>query len=233
MAADPPTLRERCRALRRAGFAVDGARTPRAAADALAEGVHDALVVEALGPPAGRHRPVDAGHWSDDAGLALMGAAGPEVAVVVVTGPDRAGARAGVLAVGADDVMTPPFTVAELVLRVAKALVRRTELDGAAVVEVGPVQVDRARRRVTRDGVVVALTSTETCVLDHLVAHRYRLVSEAELLDHCWDARRDPFSNPLPSQLNRLRRHLAEAVTIRFVDRGGDIVEPTTDRDLV
>ncbi len=208
--AAPAPLRSWVVALRRAGFAVDAVRTRAAALDLLSELEPDAVVVMTA--------------LADGDGLDVLAAA-PGAASVAVTPSGADEERATALAAGADDAVTPPVTTDELVLRVAKALVRRTEPTGIGLVRLGPVTVDRAVRRVNRDGAPLELTPTELCVLDHLVANRHRLVPPGELLDRCWDARRDMFSNPLSSQVWRLRGHLAGAVEIRWVNRGGYIVE--------
>lgn len=208
VAAEPGGLRAWVAALRKAGLATDGVRTRAAAVAALVDVAYDAVVIDR--------------DLSDGDGLTLLSHAPPDAALVVVTGPQD---RSAIIAGGVDDALTPPFRSDELVLRVSKALVRRTEPTGRAVVSLGAVVVDRAARTVTRDGRRLRLTPTGLCVLDHLVAHRHRLVPAGELLDHCWDARRDLFSDPLPSQLNRLRAELSGAVAIRWVDRGGYLLD--------
>lgn len=208
---DPATLRLHVKVLRAYGLAVDGLRTQRAAADALADVPYDAAVLSR--------------HLADGDGLGLLPGLGPEAAVVVVTAPDAAEQRWEALEAGADDCLTPPFAADELALRLCKAIVRRTE-PSSSPVRLGRVVFDRARRTITVDGVEVRTTKTELCVLDHLVAHRHRVVGAEELLEHCWDSRRDMFSNPLPSQINRLRVRFADHLRIRWTDKGGYLLEP-------
>lgn len=198
------------------GLAVDPARTGADATVALGKHAYDAAVVSQ--------------DLADGDGLALVPSVGAEVAVVGVTNEDSGDRRVALIADGADDCITPPFDVDELCLRVCRALVRRTEPSMGAVVGLGRVVVDRVTRRVVLDGGEVHLTPTEMCVLDHLVAHRHRLVTVEELFAHCWDARAGLFSNPVPSQVSRLRRKLAGGVRIVWSGPGGyrlEVADPT------
>lgn len=205
---DPAALREHVRALRRLGLAVDGERTVRAGGRALAEVPYDALIV--------RRR------LADGDGMALAHEVGDHVAVVVLTtGP--VAERLDLLLAGVDDCIAAPVDTRELTLRLIKAMLRRT--GAPSRVRLGRVLVDRIRREVSLDGVPVALTARQMCVLDHLVAHRHRVVPPEELLEHCWDERSDMFSNPVPSQITRLRSKLTGAVDIVWTGGAGYLLE--------
>ena len=201
-------LREHVRALRRLGLAVDGERTVRAGGRALAEVSYDALIV--------RRR------LADGDGMALAHEVGDHVAVIVLTtGP--VAERLDLLLAGVDDCILDPVDIRELALRLIKAMLRRT--GSRSRVRIGRVLVDRIRREVSIDGTPVDLTARQMCVLDHLVAHRHRVVPPEELLEHCWDERSDMFSNPVPSQITRLRSKLAGAVDIVWTGGAGYLLE--------
>jgi DNA-binding response OmpR family regulator len=208
---DPATLRLHVKVLRAYGLAVDGVRTLRAAVEVLQDVPYDGAVLSR--------------HLIDGDGVGLLPMLAADAAVVVITTPGAAEQRREALEAGADDCLTPPFAPDELALRMCKAIVRRTEPTSSPV-RLGRVVFDRARRVITIDGEAVKTTKTELCVLDHLVAHRHRVVGAEELLEHCWDSRRDMFSNPLPSQINRLRARFADHLRIRWTDKGGYLVEP-------
>lgn len=211
---DPAALREHVRVLRRHGLAVDGERTVRAGSAALGRADYDALVV--------RRR------LADGDGIALTHDLGDHVAIVVVTAGSAVAERLDLLLAGVDECIVPPVGADELALRLGKAILRRT--GAPSRVRLGRVLIDRIRREVSLDGAAVDLTARQMCVLDHLVAHRHRIVSAEELLEHCWDERSDMFSNPVPSQVTRLRRKLAGAVDIVWSGGTGYLLQVVKPR---
>jgi DNA-binding response OmpR family regulator len=206
---DPASLREHVRALRRLSLAVDGERTVRAGLRALSEVAYDALIV--------RRR------LADGDGMALAHEVGDGVAVVVLTAGPSVVERVDLLLTGVDDCIPPPVGTEELALRLSKAILRRT--GAPARVRLGRVVVDRIRRDARLDGVALDLTARQMCVLDHLVAHLHRVVTPEELLEHCWDERSDMFSNPVPSQITRLRAKLAGAVEVAWTGGAGYLLQ--------
>lgn len=216
------SLGQRCRewtkTIERNGYAVDVRRRVEGAHLLLISEPYDLIVLDQMVSDAHRLRP---------AGLP------PGTGLIVVTKPDADDDRIRAIEAGADDALTAPFPPVELLLRVGRALVRRTEPTGQAVVLLGDVAIDRVRRCIAVEGERVDLTSTELCVLDHLVAHRHRVVSRSELRDHCWSVELGFESNPLPSQMNRLRRKFEGHLTFRSVERGGYQVLAARDRGHV
>ena len=108
---------------------------------------------------------------------------------------------------GADDYVTKPFQVEEVLARV-RALIRRTLGHAAPALQCGAIVLDPRTSRVTVDGVQVRLTSHEFRVLSYLMHHRGRVVSQTELVEHIYARDDDRDSNTVEVFIARLRKKL-------------------------
>jgi two-component system, OmpR family, response regulator VanR len=124
------------------------------------------------------------------------------------------------LSLGADDYMPKPFAFAELVARV-RALARRSNAARPPTLRAGDVELDPARRTVTRAGRPVELTPKEFAVLEALLAADGAVVSNDELVEGVWDENADPFTNSVRMSVLRLRRKLGEPPLIETVKGAG------------
>ncbi|MFB8276001.1 response regulator transcription factor [Nocardia colli] len=115
--------------------------------------------------------------------LQTVRAAG-NVGVVMLTARDDITDRVHGLSAGADDYVTKPFLLAELVARIG-ALLRRMGQVGS-IMEVGDLAIDIGTRGAARDGVPLDLTRTEFEVLVYLVTHRGRVLSKTQILTGVW-----------------------------------------------
>jgi two-component system KDP operon response regulator KdpE len=122
-----------------------------------------------------------------------------------VNEPDKVAA----LDAGADDYLTKPFGVAELMAR-ARALLRRTRLTGneGPLITFGEITVDLARRQVTRDGIVVHLTPIEYRLLSLLIANAGRVITHRQLLREVWGPSHAEDTHYLRVYMTGLRRKL-------------------------
>jgi two-component system, OmpR family, response regulator VanR len=126
-----------------------------------------------------------------------------------LTAADRLDDKASGFELGADDYLTKPFELRELVLRL-RALDRRRAHNRPPVREIAGLRLDPFRREVYRDGRYVALTRKQFAVLEVLVAAEGGVVSAEELLARAWDENADPFTNAVRITVSGLRKRLGE-----------------------
>jgi two-component system response regulator VanR len=143
-------------------------------------------------------------------------ASGSGIPILMLTAADRLDDKATGFELGADDYLTKPFDLRELVLRL-RALDRRRGHLRPPALEIAGLRLDPFRREVYRDGRYVALTRKQFAVLDVLMAADGGVVSAEELLERAWDENADPFTNAVRITVSALRRRLGEPWLIATV----------------
>ena len=128
--------------------------------------------------------------------------------VVVLSARDGSRDKVEALDLGADDYVTKPFGADELLARI-RAAGRRAGSD-LPVLEAGSLTIDVPARRVTRDGAVIRLTPTEWSLLEVLVRHPGRLVSQRDLLHEVWGPSYGQETNYLRVYVAGLRKKLED-----------------------
>jgi len=131
--------------------------------------------------------------------------------VLMLTAKDELEARVRGLEGGADDYLTKPFDLSELIARV-HALIRRSELRHKdATLKVGNIVLDPLTRRVTQDGRVVDLSPREFSLLEFLMRNAGRTVSRSRIAEAVWNYKFDPETNVVDVYVNYLRKKLSFA----------------------
>jgi DNA-binding response OmpR family regulator len=132
---------------------------------------------------------------------------GSRVPVIMLTARDEVHDRVRGLDAGADDYLTKPFQVSELLARL-RALMRRGPALKSTVIEVGDLRVDTSAQTVNRAGRQLTLTAREYALIEYLSRNAGRVVSRSELTEHVWDERYDSFSNVIDVHINHLRQKI-------------------------
>jgi two-component system response regulator VanR len=167
---------------------------------------------------------------SGDEVAASIVASGSGIPILMLTAADRLDDKASGFELGADDYLTKPFDLRELVLRL-RALNRRRSHHRPPVREIAGLRVDAFRREVYRDGRYIALTRKQFAVLDVLVDAQGGVISAEELLERAWDENADPFTNAVRITVSGLRKRLGEPWLIATVPGVGYRIdaEPITE----
>jgi two-component system response regulator VanR len=154
-------------------------------------------------------------------------ASGSGMPILMLTAADRLDDKTSGFELGADDYLTKPFELQELVLRL-RALDRRRAHNRPPVREVAGLSLDPFRREVYRDGRYVALTRKQFAVLEVLGAAEGGVVSAEELLQRAWDENADPFTNAVRITVSGLRKRLGEPWIIATVPGAGYRIDTQT-----
>ncbi len=141
------------------------------------------------------------------------------IPVLILTARDGWSARVDGLDAGADDYITKPFHMAELLARV-RALLRRRMGQQSPLFEVRGLSFDIRMGRATANGMAVDLTAQEAAVLTYLVHNAGRLVSRTELSEHIYAYDGDRDSNTIAVFIARLRKKLGVEVIRTIRGRG-------------
>jgi len=134
---------------------------------------------------------------------------GDDVQILMLTAMDRVEDRVKGLELGADDYLVKPFAFEELVARI-KTLCRRRHHARNPQLSIGEVTIDTARREVSVNENVVALTPTEYSVLEYLFMRRGRVVEKSQLLEWLNDSDTQVVSNVVEVMISNLRKKLRE-----------------------
>jgi len=212
---DEPTLRAQLRdGLMQAGYAVDEADNGRDAHFLGDTEAFDAVVLD-LGLPVLDGLTV-LKRWREG---------GRTMPVLILTARDNWHDKVAGIDAGADDYLTKPFHMEELLARV-RALIRRASGLASAVLQCGALALDTRSGRVTLDGRPVSLTSHEYKLLDYLMHRPGAVVSRTELTGHIYaqDFERD--SNTIEVFVGRLRRKLPPGLIETVRGLGYRLVPP-------
>jgi len=156
--------------------------------------------------------------------LGRMRQAGNATPVLILTARDDRESIVALLNSGADDYLTKPFDLGELIAR-AKALIRRGKGHSTAILKMRDVEIDTAGRRVSRRGKPVTLSAMEYRVLEYLAHRKGAIVSKTELLEHLYDFNWERFSNVIEVYVSGLRRKLD--------DKNGELIQTSRGQGYV
>ena len=151
-------------------------------------------------------------------------AAGRVLPVLILTARDGWSEKVAGFRAGADDYLTKPFRIEELVMRL-RALVRRSAGHAAARITCGPITFDAQTGQVERDGLPLRLTALEWRVLSTLMLRKGVVVERLDLMEHIYEGDADPDSNSLEVIVGRLRKKIGADLIETVRGRGYRIVD--------
>jgi two-component system OmpR family response regulator len=148
---------------------------------------------------------------------AQMRTAGVWVPVIMLTARDAVDDRVRGLDAGADDYLTKPFSLAELLARL-RALVRRGPVERPSVLEVGALRLDPATRQAWRGDAEIELSAREFALFEAFMRRPGQVLSHGQLLDAAWDLGYEQRSNVVEVYVRYLRQKIDRPFGVRSLE---------------
>jgi DNA-binding response OmpR family regulator len=191
--------------LQEEGFVVDVASTGEGGEEQAALNEYDVVILDWLLP--GRD------------GLAVcraLRASGNSTPILMLTARDSVADRVSGLGTGADDYLTKPFALDELLARI-QALLRRSRSVQPVVLKVADLTLDPVTRRVARGSVVVTLTPKEYAILEVLMRNVGQVVSRTRLAERVWDEASEVLDNLVDAHVSHLRKKVDREASVPLI----------------
>jgi len=139
-----------------------------------------------------------------------------EVPILVLTARDATEEKVHHFEAGADDYLTKPFALAELVMRV-KALLKRGPISRATVLRIGDLEMDRLAQQVRRAGTKIDLTPKEYSLLEYLASNPGRVFSRTMIIEHVWDQSFEGLNSIVDVYVRHLRRKVDDPFPTKLI----------------
>lgn len=208
---DPSIIRSLASTLKDAGFAVDVSQDGENGCFMALTNSYDLIILDCNLPK-----------LSGQEVVARLRAEGRETPILILTVRTEINNKVDLLNLGADDYLTKPFVLSELLARV-KAILRRPKSLPNRILKMANLTLDRDKLSLTKNGEGIRLSAKEFSLLEYLLVNKGRVLPRQEIMEHVWDENADPFSNTIEVHIMKLRRKIegpGEQFIFTFSNRG-------------
>jgi DNA-binding response OmpR family regulator len=193
------------RALRAESYAVDVAADGRAGWELAAAHQYDLIILDLMLPL-----------LSGTELLIRIRRKNRQVPILVLTARDAIEQKVKQFEAGADDYLTKPFALAELIIRI-RALLRRGPVVRSRALRVADLEVDRLTQQVRRAGRRIDLRPKEYALLEYLAANPGRVISRTMIVEHVWDQSFEGLTNIVDVYVRHLRSKVDDPFPIKLI----------------
>jgi DNA-binding response OmpR family regulator len=148
--------------------------------------------------------------------LARVRGRDPDIPILILTATEDIAERVACLDAGADDYLTKPFSFSELSARI-RAVLRRKNSPGQAVLQVADLELDYLRRTVHRGGRLIDLTPKELALLEYFMRNPGRRITRNMIIEHVWKLSPDTMTNVVDVYVNYLRKKIDEGAKVKLI----------------
>jgi DNA-binding response OmpR family regulator len=153
------------------------------------------------------------------------------VPILILTARNAVGEKVEHLAGGADDYLTKPFELAELIIRI-RVLLRRGQVNRSDIIHVGDLELNRLSREVKRKGASISITAKEYTLLEFMMVNAGRVLSRDLIIEHVWDHSFEGLTNIVDVYVRRLRSKVDEPFDKPLIHTAYSIGYCLSERDL-
>ncbi len=130
-----------------------------------------------------------------------------KMAIIMLTVKSELNDKIDLLNLGADDYLSKPFSLSELLARI-KAILRRPKTWQNNIIKFSGLVLDSSNFSLTNNGKAIKLSTKEFSLLEYLLQNKGRTVSRQAIMEHVWDMNADPFSNTIEAHISNLRKKI-------------------------
>lgn len=178
------------------GFIVDGAKDGQTGLELINKNEYDLIILDLVLPDI-----------NGEQVCKTIRSNGKSLPIIILSADYKIDSKIHLLDLGADDYLTKPFAISELIARV-QALLRRPKDIISPIIKIGSLELDKQKQTLKKSGQEIYLTKKEYLILEYLMSYPKIIISRNELMEHAWDTKTNFFSKTIEMHMVNLRKKI-------------------------